>query len=146
MYIKGFERKGLFLRMITSYLLNEIQYLFFPNVGVLITKIVPFALACHFLTKYKVHLVAFLLLTTICKVKSCHKDMIPIFLWTRLELFVQYSNDFHMYDVILCLFLISGLELWPVTEENANMTQMFHATSVGVLLHSNNDSKLQIYL
>ncbi len=33
-------------------------------------------------------------------------------------------------DIILCLILIFRLELWPVTEENANMAQMFSAISV----------------
>ncbi len=47
-------------------------------------------------------------------------------------------------DIILCIILISRLKLWPVTEEHANITQMFSATSVGVLLHPNSDRKLQI--
>lgn len=38
-------------------------------------------------------------------------------------------------DITSCLILISKLELWLVTEENANMSQMFSATSVGILLH-----------
>ncbi len=36
-------------------------------------------------------------------------------------------NDFE--DIILSLILISRLESWPVTEENANKSQMFSATS-----------------
>ncbi len=40
-------------------------------------------------------------------------------------------------DIYLYLILISWLDLWPVTEENANMTQMFSATSVGGSLHPN---------
>ncbi len=34
-----------------------------------------------------------------------------------------YVND--SVDIIVCLILISSLELWPVTEENANMTSCF---------------------
>ncbi len=39
------------------------------------------------------------------------------------------------YDIIWCLILISRSELWPVTEENANMIQMFSAASVDLLMH-----------
>ncbi len=35
-------------------------------------------------------------------------------------------------DIIVCLTLISIIELWAVTEGNANMTRMFVAKSVGV--------------
>ncbi len=44
--------------------------------------------------------------------------------------------------IILCLILILGLELWPVTLPD--VTQMFSATSAGVLLHPNINRKLQI--
>lgn len=60
--------------------------------------------------------------------------MISIFLWARLKLFVEFlaylscMND--SKEIILCL----RLELWPVTEETANMTQMFSATSVFLLV------------
>ncbi len=37
--------------------------------------------------------------------------MIPIFLWARLQLFVQFSADFNINDIILCLILSSRFEL-----------------------------------
>lgn len=51
-------------------------------------------------------------------------------------------HDFE--DISLCLILISSLELWPMTEESVDMTQMLSATSVYVLLHPNSNRKLQI--
>ncbi len=56
--------------------------------------------------------------------------MIPVWIGARLLLFVQFSAYFHMQDIILCLILISRLELWPETEEHANMSLMFSAASV----------------
>lgn len=47
-----------------------------------------------------------------------------------------------MHDILFCLILISRLELWRVTEENA-------APSVGGLLHPNSekmtDSEEEVY-
>ncbi len=51
-------------------------------------------------------------------------------------------HDFE--DISLCLILISSLELWLMTEESVDMTQMLSATSVHVLLHPNSNRKLQI--
>lgn len=56
------------------------------------------------------------------------------------------KHTFHIYDVILGLILISRVKLCPVAEENVNTTQIFSATSVGVLLQSNGESKLNIML
>lgn len=55
-----------------------------------------------------------------------------------VELFVQFPANLYMHDIIMCLFMISRSELWAITEENADMTQIFFpATSVGVLLRTN---------
>lgn len=69
--------------------------------------------------------------------KSSHKDMIPIFCWVGLQLFVQWFS--HNEDIILCLICIPRLQLWPITEEKANMTQM-----LGFSLHTNSDRQWQI--
>lgn len=75
--------------------------------------------------------VAFLLSTTVCEVlyyyKNWHKDMIYLFLWTGYN---YLFNSQPIFNIILCPILISRLVSWPVTEENAQMTQMFSATSV----------------
>jgi len=48
-----------------------------------------------------------------------------------VELFVQFPAAFYMYDIIICLFMISGSELCAITEENANMTQIFFCSVCG---------------
>jgi len=70
--------------------------------------------ACHTLTKYEVHF----------------DDHLQ-------GLVLSLNHQKNMYDIIFCLITISRLDLWRVTEENA-------ATSVGGLLHTNCDKKLQI--
>ncbi len=62
--------------------------------------------ACHTFLQNKMHLKAFQ--------NTCHKNTIPIFLWTCLQLLVQFSAIFtRMNDSedILCLILISRFKL-----------------------------------
>lgn len=73
----------------------------------------------------------------LCYMTQRHDSSLPL---SRIQLYVQFPAHFH---VILCLILIPTLELWPVTEENANMIQIwdpvFWPTSV-LRSHPNSDS------
>lgn len=71
-----------------------------------------------------------------------------IFLWSRLQLFVQFWANFTFVnvsdDIILCIILSSRLKLWRdiILKANADITQMFSATYVGIL-YPNSNRQLQ---
>ncbi len=56
-----------------------------------------------------------------------------------------FNPHFHVFHIILCLILISRIQLWPVVEENADIIQMFSAASVGVLFYPDSNRK-HIYM
>ncbi len=99
-----------------SYLLNQIQYLFLIHFGLLIPKIVSvLPQSCHSFSQNMMHFVAFLLLTTIHKVKKnlvlsfnqqkhSHKHVIPVWTWARLQPVSQVSWFSHVWMTLKTLF------------------------------------------
>lgn len=103
----------------------------------LISKFLLFCTSsAHFLTKYDVHFVAFMHSTSICKVISLvpsqNQRQTNTFFLSSSEPGQNYlSIRVNSRLIVTCMNeskeIIScrTLELWPVTEENVNMTQMF---------------------
>ncbi len=62
--------------------------------------------------------------------------MISVLLWAKLELLVQFSAYFHMYEWSWKHYFKPNFKVRIMaSDKKANRTQMFSATSVDVLLH-----------
>ncbi len=99
--------------------LNGIQYLFLTNFGLLIPQIVPLHVTFSQNMCISLH---FWFWKPFIRWRS------PLTTWPAATNTGFLSSDeqlSHMYDIILCLILMSSLELWTVTEENTIRTQMF---------------------